>query len=470
MKRLFTIFIIFIFPLLLTANDETHKVVVLKDWKPYYFINDTGKPDGYAVELFEKLAKIIDLKYEYVIVNDGKEAIKFIEEKKADLIPNIGLTKKREKVLIFTQTTDSFYINLYRKNDSNYNSIEDLENKNIGLVQHNACTKIIDDKEIKINKIYFKDYKEMIQALMAKKIDAFCYPQPLVASDLKNNSIVAFDKSIKEIKRGIGLSKDHFHLLSKFNDAITEIKLNGELQIIYDKWFREKDFIRLSMKETLFLTILFIGLSSSILIIVFYILSKKRWLLTKDMLEEEIERKTNILKVQNRRLKVIHKKLKEQSNRDALTKVYNRKFYNQKIRELLSSYKRYGNIFSFIMFDIDDFKKINDTYGHSIGDKVLIELSKIVSFHIRFNDFFFRVGGEEFIILLPDTDIKEAKIVANKIKDVIAQEINIVEIHKVTVSIGLTEVRDKDDEDIIYNRTDNNLYKAKNTGKNRVVF
>lgn len=116
MKRLFLILIILLFPFLLTANEErVYNVAVIKNWKPYYYVNENGKLSGYAVELFDELAKSIDLKYKYIIADNANELIKLFEEGKADIMPNIGITQRRENLFLFTQETDSFFVNIYKK-------------------------------------------------------------------------------------------------------------------------------------------------------------------------------------------------------------------------------------------------------------------------------------------------------------------------------------------------------------------
>ena len=152
---------------------------------------------------------------------------------------------------------------------------------------------------------------------------------------------------------------------------------------------------------------------------------------------------------------------------DTLTKTYNRKFYDQKLTELLGLHRRYGTPFSILMYDIDDFKHINDTYGHVLGDKVLVEMSTLIRAFIRENDYLCRVGGEEFVILLSETRLSEASVVAEKIRKNVS-EMTIFEERSVTISIGLTEVQFEDTEDLIYQRVDNLLYTSKKMGKNRV--
>ena len=155
---------------------------------------------------------------------------------------------------------------------------------------------------------------------------------------------------------------------------------------------------------------------------------------------------------------------------DYLTKLNNRKSYNETIEKLLSQYKRYKTPFSIIMYDIDDFKRINDTYGHNVGDNVLVDMSAVIKSHIRDSDYIFRVGGEEFIILLTETQIDKAKLVSEKIRDSVEKDLKAIKDETITISIGLTEVKEDDTEDIIFMRVDKLLYKSKNSGKNKISY
>ena len=166
----------------------------------------------------------------------------------------------------------------------------------------------------------------------------------------------------------------------------------------------------------------------------------------------------------------VQQKLKDQAYIDELTQINNRKSYNERIFEFLEQYKRYKDVFSIIMFDIDDFKSINDTYGHAVGDKVLVELCQHVLLKIRQNDYFFRIGGEEFIVLLTKTQKDGAITAAEGIRKIVEDNLDIVEGKKVTISLGVTTVMEGDNCDTIFHRVDSLLYKSKNNGKNTVTF
>ena len=162
----------------------------------------------------------------------------------------------------------------------------------------------------------------------------------------------------------------------------------------------------------------------------------------------------------------IHEKLKEQAYYDELTKIFNRKAYNERIKEKFDLYQRYNSVFCIAMYDIDNFKKINDTYGHDIGDKVLKDMTDEIKLHIRKTDLLFRVGGEEFVILFSKTLIEEAFEVVEKVR-IIVSNMNIVNNEKITISIGVSQVKEDDTPDSIYERIDKLMYISKHNGKNQ---
>jgi len=158
---------------------------------------------------------------------------------------------------------------------------------------------------------------------------------------------------------------------------------------------------------------------------------------------------------------------------DSLTGCYNKKEIQIFIEKLLYTYLRYKKEpFSLLMIDIDFFKKINDTYGHLAGDKALKEMTKIVFSLIRQSDFFGRYGGEEFLLVLPNTKITGAIKLAKRIKDSIENYIFKFDKNdiKFTVSIGVTSVGLNDDYESLISRVDEALYEAKNKGRNRIEY
>lgn len=159
-------------------------------------------------------------------------------------------------------------------------------------------------------------------------------------------------------------------------------------------------------------------------------------------------------------------KLIDQMNHDPLTGVYNRYKFSEDMKNYLHS-KREESVYM-IMFDIDHFKDINDTFGHPVGDKVLKELSSLIEKSIRPGDKFYRVGGEEFVIISTNLTSKQAFLFAEKIRKITEEHKFTNDIH-ITISIGLTELKKGEEQEVFYKRVDDALYKAKQMGRNRSI-
>ncbi len=156
-----------------------------------------------------------------------------------------------------------------------------------------------------------------------------------------------------------------------------------------------------------------------------------------------------------------------QANTDGLTGVANRSFLNSELARHCKHTERYHNKFSVIMFDIDHFKKINDTFGHVQGDSVLKELTTLVSQEIREFDLIGRYGGEEFVIILPETNLFGATTTAEKLRRTIESH-TFTGVSKVTASFGVAQQRKGECESELIKRVDNELYSSKDQGRNRV--
>jgi len=152
---------------------------------------------------------------------------------------------------------------------------------------------------------------------------------------------------------------------------------------------------------------------------------------------------------------------------DKLTGAYNRTKFKEIIEREIARVKRFDTKLSMMIFDIDHFKAVNDTYGHNFGDHVLKTLAHIVQDNIRKMDYFVRWGGEEFMIISSETDLQKAYALAERIRIMIEQK-RFKNNRKVTVSFGVTEFRKSDTENSFIKRADDAMYKAKKRGRNRV--
>ena len=187
-----------------------------------------------------------------------------------------------------------------------------------------------------------------------------------------------------------------------------------------------------------------------------------------DSLEIKVQERTKDLENSKEELKLL-------ASIDPMTKLYNRRYFSDISEEMFKTNKREHKTLSLIMLDIDNFKKINDTYGHHVGDKVIISIADILKEHTRKGDVVCRYRGEEYMILLPETDTQRCLKIAAEIR--LAVENMIIKLERnrelnVTISIGISmsDMLVDNNIDIAVNKVDNALYEAKRGGKNSVIL
>ncbi|HHJ36683.1 MAG TPA: GGDEF domain-containing protein [Gammaproteobacteria bacterium] len=167
-------------------------------------------------------------------------------------------------------------------------------------------------------------------------------------------------------------------------------------------------------------------------------------------------------------IKALSARLRDIAYTDSLTKIYNRLHFAHFLDAEIDKVKRYGGKFSIIFFDLDHFKKVNDNYGHLMGDEVLECITGIVSKANRSADIFARYGGEEFIILTPETDLSGALVHAERLRNDIEKH-DFKSVGSITSSFGVTEFDpETDNVETLLERADKALYLAKEYGRNRV--
>ena len=184
-------------------------------------------------------------------------------------------------------------------------------------------------------------------------------------------------------------------------------------------------------------------------------------------LYDQIQQAQQVSEAAYQQLKKVLLELEKMANTDKLTGAYNRYKFDEIINKEMRRAHRYGSPLTLIIFDIDHFKNINDAHGHHIGDHVLRGLVHLSQGKIRDSDTLARWGGEEFIILTPGNDIRQAAEMAERLR-IIVQEADFSPVSRVTISLGVSEFQKQDTQDSLIRRADDALYRAKHKGRNRV--
>jgi len=182
-----------------------------------------------------------------------------------------------------------------------------------------------------------------------------------------------------------------------------------------------------------------------------------------------VEQRTRELQVANSALQEKVREIERIAEQDALTGVYNRHRFDRVLRQERERASRYGTPLSLIILDIDYFKQVNDRYGHTVGDRVLVAVAQHIQRSIREHDVLTRWGGEEFAIVAPDIPLEAARGLTEKLRGLLEQSVLVDDIG-VTCSFGVAQFDGTEDVDSLIRRADRALYQAKEGGRNRVVL
>lgn len=181
---------------------------------------------------------------------------------------------------------------------------------------------------------------------------------------------------------------------------------------------------------------------------------------------ERIERE---LRASNEQLVQMRVELERLVVVDPLTGVFNRRKFHETLAAAITAAMRHQHLFALLMLDIDNFKSVNDRFGHQVGDGVLRIVCELIDATVRSTDQMFRVGGEEFCLVAIAMEVEQARTLAEKIRQVIESH-DFPEVGRVTISIGIAYFKEGDNQQLIYARADSALYRAKRQGRNCVVY
>jgi diguanylate cyclase (GGDEF)-like protein len=199
-------------------------------------------------------------------------------------------------------------------------------------------------------------------------------------------------------------------------------------------------------------------------------------LIIKPIRLEDLLLRINVVLKNRSEKKENNRKLEELTNltvRDDLTGLFNSRQFNNHITQEIDRSNRYFRPLSLILLDIDNFKSLNDTYGHLFGDKILSGIGKIIKSAIRIQDTAYRYAGDEFTIILPETELEKAIAVAERVRQAIENETQLLSHPKpltVTVSIGVVEYLADEEIKSFVHRADSAMYESKRKGRNNISF
>lgn len=442
------------------ANKKQLNLCIDPDWMPYEKFDKDGKHIGLSADYFYYFSKKLKIDIKPVKTKNWSETLQFMQEKKCDVLSLAMPTPNRKTYMNFTSTYLEMPLVLATKlNVTFIDNFSQLKNKKVAIVKDYAYAEIVKYKYPNLQLIEVKNTKEGLKKVEKEEVFAFIgsiadisyFTQKDFIGELK-----IAGKFKETLQLSIGIRNDEPLLYSIFEKLVQNIPQNVKDIITNEylaiKYEQKVDYILFWRSLIIFITILLIAVY---------------WMYTLRKEKKRTELILHKLEFARKQLKDKNKELKQIAITDKLTKLYNRVKLDESLLKELKRAKRYKHPFGLILVDIDNFKVVNDTYGHLVGDHVLKELSNILIHYTREIDICGRWGGEEFMIICPETNYegisKLAELLRQKVE---ANDFN--EAGKVTASFGIAEFKQTDSFDSVILKADKALYNAKHAGKNCV--
>lgn len=397
--------------------------------------NEDGELSGIAIDFWDLIQKRANINAEIKTVNKWNDVLNAIKTKKADI--TLGTVKDIEKkdYAIFTMPYISFPIAIATLFDKRF--VPDasfLEGKKVAVGENYSSYLIMKKAYPKIDFTLVKNSEEALKLLSAGEVYAAIDILPVIAHLISKNgysNLKISGTTEEKIDISFMIRKDYPELKQIINRHIA-LLTKEDKDLITREWLTVKFDKRIIDKELL------INIAIVLLAIILLFLYRQRSM-------------------------SIHKeKLEYLSHTDSLTGLKNRRMIDKTFKEIQNKK------FSLILLDIDNFKKVNDDFGHLIGDEILVKISELLKYNVNSNDIIGRWGGEEFIIICKNTHLEEAEQLALRLKNLIENEN--FKVSKITASFGITEAKNNQDLKDILADADKALYKAKENGKNQIVL
>ncbi len=436
------------------------KVGVYGKNMPYCHILRNGKYEGISADVLKRLAVIMPVKFEIIPYNTSKTCVEKLQASLCDIVPMLDDRFRQTPGIILSRKlfTNKFIL-LSTINTDHIGKIKELDNESILIEKDNPY---YDELKQLYPKLTFVPVTNLSTGLTQLNKG----PVKFMTAELRLASYAIFNNNLLNLKiagetefknhYGFGFRTDDVKLKTLFNKALAKIDSLEEQSMV-------QNYFAIQYDENLnFRDILKYVIGATIIIILIIAWNRKL-----SSLNQRLKKANEAINAAHNELAFTHEQLKVLAVRDRLTGLYNRVRLDEALEYEKERAIRYQTPFSIILLDVDHFKKINDDYGHLVGDHVLMEVARILQNSVRKTDILGRWGGEEFLIICPETDLESCAAVAEKIRSTL-QAHPFERIGCRTASFGVAACAMEDNVDSCIAQADTALYQAKAQGRNRV--
>lgn len=428
------------------AEKGSTTMCVDPNWMPFEKIDANGKHIGIAADYMQMFSRMLGLEVKLVPTESWTQSEAFAQARKCDLLSFLNHSERRAEYLNFTDPYVEAPVVLVAQDKVTYiDGLKSLSGRTFAMVKGYVYEDVIRNDYPDIKIVYVDSMDDALKKISEGKIYATIGSLYIITSQIQKLGLtdlkIAGHTGMTNQFR-VGVRNDDPMLLQLFQKAVSAREQQAENEILR-RWVSVR--LEQSVDYSLIWKLAVVALAVVLLL---------------------IYRQTLVSRY-NRQLMEKNAELERLSRTDPLTGAFNRMKIDEVLSYELEQAKRYQHNFSVIIVDIDHFKQINDTYGHQVGDLVLKGFSDIISQCIRKSDTLGRWGGEEFVIICPQSDQQQTHTLAEKLRTRIL-DYKLEGLDQITASFGVTSYQKGDLEKDLINRADGAMYQAKNAGRNKV--
>lgn len=428
---------------------KQHSVIRIgidRAYAPIEFVNEQGEYDGLTPTFLDFVSQRTGLEFQPSLHLSWPEVLTEFKAHQLDVLPAVIETEERKTYMNFTQAYLKFPMVVATRDGVPYvANFKQLQGKSIAVVKNYAAHEALHNVFPEMTLTLVNSAKQGLEAVSNGEAFGYVDNVAVIGYHIKKYGLTNLQISGEmpfHANIAMGVRQDWPELLSIFQKVLQQIPKQRYVEMT-NSW------LQINYKKEYSWTQLLLILAPVLLLLAVFIFFNRK-----------LRHTQNELRASNEKLSVL-------SVTDHLTGIYNRQYLDQVLDAEVERVDRYHSKLSLVMMDLDDFKQVNDTFGHLVGDEVLIKSVETIHHLVRKTDTFGRWGGEEFILICPETDLHQASQLAEKVRAAIeATEFS----HgiRLTFSLGVAQYQAGELVNECIDRADRNLYCAKRNGKNQV--
>lgn len=439
------------------ADNPKMSVGIVADWKPYEFVDSNGDISGISKDMFDIATKLTGQQYDFVVYATWDQLYNDFVSGNIDIVANISASDHRRAFANFTSAYwRTPWSVITHKSEGNVSSIKKFYGKRLAIIQGYQIIKEVHDKHPQVIIQVVKDFDEAHRLLKAGIVEGVLDLMSISAQYVQDNSLYQYKIHVLDDMGSdnahIGVRKElaiQARIMEKMVLSLSET----DIEDILTKW-HTVDVVSGIKTEVYFRNITLIIVIGGILFSIVLFWNRK--------LKHEIQLR-----------KQAEEKLTHLASHDVLTGLPNRALLSDRLKHAIDIHSRNSKQLALLFLDLDGFKQINDTYGHDVGDELLIQVAQRLSKISRASDTVARFGGDEFVLLV--TNLAETEVAAKISQKIITDLCQPFELTSVTVTIGCSigigcfPISGSNINRLIKS-ADDAMYKVKASGKNNYAF